>query len=421
MIKILWVVNDLLPAVKEDVSGTKVIGGSWLNEPLILFSQNPDYELHIVTLWHRKEEYHKVINNIHYHVLCGTYMDRFIKPSKKYLSVCKKLVEEINPDVFHIHGSEFAVVLGFLPYVKDIPKLLSIQGLISVINQKYFYGGINVNSGVRGVLPDKFLTMFPMKIQHERNRFREKNEIKQLQLIDAVTGCTHWDYAHAKAINENLGYYPIEYAIRREFDEVSWNMENVDKHTVFCGSMMVPLKGFHVALEAVAILKKKYPDIKIRVAGYNEVSKKHPIGYPRYLKKLITKLDLWEQFEPLGGLDGTQMAQYMSKTHTFLLSSCIENGPNVMLEAMRVGMPCVCSYVGGAMDFAHPDDEALFYRFEEPIMLAHQIERIWENDDLANKLSENGKIAARRRGDYNKVYSDLQAIYKDMLRDGNVD
>ena len=45
-----------------------------------------------------------------------------------------------------------------------------------------------------------------------------------------------------------------------------------------------------------------------------------------------------------------------------------------MMEAMWLGLPCVCFYVGGAMQFAEENKEAIFYRFEEPEILAYELD-----------------------------------------------
>ena len=60
------------------------------------------------------------------------------------------------------------------------------------------------------------------------------------------------------------------------------------------------------------------------------------------------------------------------------------------------------------MQFAREEEEAVFYRFEEPEVLAYELSRIWENDDWANTLSEN----ARRRA---KNFQTMEEIYDKTL------
>ena len=411
--KILWVTNGIMPDLLKAMGMKESYGGSWLVEPSHLLAKNEEYVLHIVTPWDKSESLEKTVDNIHYHLIPSTYLDRMKGPSHKYYDTCMKLVKDIQPDVIHLHGGEFAIGIPFAEY-PGIPKVLSIQGIISKINESYFYGGIDVPSWVGCMLPWNILTFAPMKLQHARNKWRASSEIKQMKQVDAITGCTRWDYTYSMLINPKLKYFFIDYAIRQEFSHYKWDIEKCDRHTFLIGSMTVPLKGIHKAFEALAILKRKYPDVKLRVVGTNTFDKKHKVGYSRYLYNLAKKLDVIDNLELLGPQDTMGMIKTMLSCHSFVLSSCIENGPNTMMEAMWLGLPCVCSYVGGAMQFAKENEEAVFYRFEEPEILAYELDRIWANDNLAEKLSNNARARAAKFDDYQGVYEKYLKMYQQL-------
>ena len=407
---ILWVTNGILPDMLEEMGKDRGYGGSWLLEPSYLFDS--EYNLSIVTPWAGKTFVRKTVKDIDYYLIPSSYTDRMKSPSKKFRSACNRLIEQIQPDVIHLHGGEFAIGIPFAEY-PGIPKVLSIQGLISRINKSYFYGGIKMPSWLGCLLPHRLRTYLPMKLQHARNIWRANSEIRQMKQVDAVTGCTRWDYTYSMLINPNLKYYHVDYAIRKEFSESKWDIEQCDRHTFLIGSMTVPLKGLHKAFEALALLIKKYPDAKIKVVGTNTFENKHKYGYTKYLYDLANKLNIMDHLELLGPQDTLGMIHSMLKTHTFVLSSCIENGPNTMMEAMWLGMPCVCSYVGGAMQFAEENKEAIFYRFEEPEILAYELDRIWADDMHAKELSVN----ARKRAKKFECFYDVYLRYKDMYQE----
>ncbi len=411
---ILWVTNGIMPEMLKAMGRPAGYGGSWLEEPSRLLTADGEYQLHVVTPWAGKEFVHKEVNGINYYLLPSTYLDRMKRPSAKFRKACMDLVEKIDPAVIHLHGGEFAIGIPFAE-CPGRPKLLSIQGIISKINSDYFYGGINIPSWLGCLMPWNIRTYLPMKIQHARNKWRAKSEIRQMRQIDAITGCTRWDYTYSMLINPKLRYYEVDYAIRREFSEHHWSLGACDRHTFLVGSMTVPLKGLHRAMEALALLVKKYPDAKLRVVGSNTFNTKFRFGYANYLYTKAKKLGILDHLELLGpqGTDG--MVNTMLKTHTYVLSSCIENGPNTMMEAMYLGLPCVCSYVGGAMQFAKEGEEALFYRFEEPEILAYELDRIWQNDDLANSLSEGAVKRAEKFENFNDVFLHYKDIYADMI------
>mgnify|MGYP003303415682 CR=1 FL=1 len=130
--------------------------------------------------------------------------------------------------------------------------------------------------------------------------------------------------------------------------------------------------------------------------------------------KKARKLGVLDAIEVLGPQDVYGMINTLKSSHTFVLSSYIENGPNSMMEAMYLGVPCVCSYVGGAMQFAQEGKEALFYRFEESEILAYEIDRIWQSDELALNLSKNAAERAKQFETFEEVYLRYKEIYADM-------
>ena len=411
--KVLWVTHGIMPVMLQAMGKSAGIGGGWLDEPARLLAADPEIELTIISPWTGAEVLHKSLPGLEYYLVPETYMDRMKNPGKKHRAICKELLDKIDPDVIHMHGSEFAGTLSFVEQ-SDKPKLSSIQGLISKINSDYFYGGINVPSWGACLMPWNIRSYLPMKLQHARNKWRAKSEIRQMQKMDAVVGCTRWDYTYSKMMNPNLGYYKVDYAIRKEFSQDRWTQEGCDRHTIMVSSMAVPLKGMHKAIEALALLRKKYPDAKLRVVGHNVLAKKRKIGYPYYLYKKAKSLGILDAIEALGPQDVNGMVNTLKSSHTFVLSSFIENGPNSMMEAMYLGVPCVCSYVGGAMQFAQEGKEALFYRFEESEILAYEIDRIWQNDDLALSLSQNAAERAKKFETFEEVYLKYKEIYTDM-------
>ncbi len=411
--KIIWITNGIQPAMRKALGMNADFGGSWLIEPLRMLSEKTEYKIHVVTPHNVQKMVHKSIGNVEYYLIPASYMDRMKRPSAKYQKICKQFIDDISPDVIHIHGGEFAGSIPFAEY-PGVPKVLSIQGIISKINADYFYGGIQVPGWLSCFLPWNIRTYLPMKLQHWRNTWRAKSEIRQMKQIDGITGCTRWDYTYSMLINENLKYYPVDYALRREFYESKWDVNQCTRHTFLLGNMAVPLKGAHRALDALAILIKKYPDAKMCVVGSNTFSAKHKFGYNWYLYKKAKKMGLLDHILPLGPQDTNGMVRSMLNVHTYVLSSCIENGPNTMMEAMSLGVPCVCSYVGGAMQFAQENKEALFYRFEEPEILAYELDRIWQNDELARSLSENARQRAKRFETFKEVYEKYDLMYHDL-------
>ena len=233
----------------------------------------------------------------------------------------------------------------------------------------------------------KFDNIFKQKKAFEK---RGINEIKLLKSSDYLIGRTTWDYANTKAITGEDKYFFCNESLRDDFYNAKWDIENIERKTIFVTQAYYPIKGFHFMIEALGILKNKYPDIKCYVSGYN-IFKNSNIkltSYAKYLKKKIKKYNLENNIEFLGLLDTNEMITYLKKSNVYVQPSVIENSPNSLGEAMLLGMPCISSNVGGVSDLLVHKIEGYTYPFSESAMLANYIETIFNDDSLAIELGK---------------------------------
>src|SRR5690606_18797557 len=112
-----------------------------------------------------------------------------------------------------------------------------------------------------------------------------------------------------------------------------------------------------------------------------------------------------------------EMVKEYLNCHVFICPSSIENSPNSLGEAQLLGVPCIASYVGGVPDMVEQEKTGLLYRFEEVEMLAQSIKRIFTDDSLAQKLSENGMVAASKRHDRHANMNQLLKIYRGIQKE----
>jgi hypothetical protein len=61
--------------------------------------------------------------------------------AKGSVSKWKAVLEDFNAEVIHVHGTEYPYLYDFLAARRHEKVVLSIQGLVSVI-ERYYYGGI---------------------------------------------------------------------------------------------------------------------------------------------------------------------------------------------------------------------------------------------------------------------------------------
>ena len=414
--KILWIVNTIFPYPSNKLNIKENCFGGWLNGLSENITKNKEIELAIATVYNGQDikEYHD--ETITYYLIPGA-------PALKYNKTLEMHWKEINskfkPDLVHIHGTEFAHGLAFLNACPDVKEVISIQGLTYKIAQMYL-GNIRLKEIIKNITFRDILKMDNLFQQRKKFERRGKNEKELIKKSNVIIGRTTWDYANVKEINPSVKYYIGNETLRKEFYNAVWNINKIDKHTLFCSQAGYPIKGVHFLIETVYILKEnyKYRDIKLYIAGTNileNVTLKNKIrrtGYAKLIKKLIKKYDLEKNIIFTGILNENEMIERLLKTHVFVLPSVIENSSNSLGEAMILGMPCVASNTGGTMDILEHKKEGYLYPHTEPAMCAKYISDFFEDDSLAIKCGENAKEKANIRHNPQKNVEDIVEIYK---------
>lgn len=412
--RVLWIVSFPLPEVSHLAGVGKSAFGGWVASMLKQLSSVSELELSVAMKSPVDKLMKERVSNIDYYLVPQSKKDRF----DIYQEDCNFILKDAAPDLLHAEGTEGTHTLRFLRTWQG-ENIVSMQGILNGY-EPYEYGNLPVADLIatfKGQAAIMSLALLANKILNFKNRV--KKEMETISLAKNILGRTTWDRAHSYAINHNAEYFTCYRVLRDTFYEQRWQLESIEKHSIFIGNSGSPRKGAHFVFRAVAQLKKEFPDIKVYVAGekpYKTSWKewKKVVGYPAYLQKLIKELDIEENIEFLGVLQAEEMAKRMCSVHACVLSSVIENSPNTLGEAMIMGVPAITSYVGGAPDMAKEGEEALFYRDNDPQLLAYAIKRIFDDEALALKLSEIGRKRALVTHDPKENLDRMIEIYQSI-------
>lgn len=418
--KVLWTAN-LIPAnVSAKLNLQSEVLGGWVESMAKQLCNFDNLELAIACKCEENQAFFEIIDGVNYYSLNYSSTINF----DVLVSRCSKIIADFSPEIIHIEGTEFLHSKAMLQAAKsqNIPAVVSMQG---ILNGYYNYQCGNLQ--IDDMMFSKSLTnIFSAWIMHLRKtrwyKPRMKPEKEIIENADYILGRTTWDRAHSYAINPTAKYYPCSRILRTPFYEENWNIEKMQRHSIYVGNGYNALKGAHFVVMALPYLIREYPDVKVYIAGYKpfQENDKRSIlkkGYAAYLKKLIHDLGVQDYIEFTGPLKAPQVAQKLSKVNAYVLCSTIENSPNTLGEAMMVGTPCVAAYVGGVSDMAEDGKEALFYRNDDPKLLAWNLKKVFDSDELALSLSEAGKIRARITHDPERNAQMLIDAYTDILEE----
>ena len=408
--KVLWIVNIILPEPSNAIGMPTPVVGGWLFNTAEQLRNVDDISLAIATTYSGKEIMEININGIAY----------FLLPSKKSSleKNWKIVVSKFEPNLVHIHGTEFSHGLACMRALPNLNYIISIQGLISII-AKYYWCGMSFFDVLSNITFRDFLRNDTIFHQQRSFRKRGRTEIEYIKKIKNVIGRTSWDYSHTKALNPQIEYHFCNESIRLGFYSAQkWSLSNCTPYTIFLSQAGYPVKGLHQLVKAVALLKKDFPLIQIKIGGGNITSNQTLLeklklsGYGKYIRKLLKKEKLEQNFIFLGELSEEKMIEQFQKANIFICPSSIENSSNSIGEAQIIGVPVIASYVGGIPDLVDHNKSGLLYRFEEIEMLAENIRSIFiNNNNLAIRLSKKGIAAASLRHNINVNLNQLQNIY----------
>ena len=415
--KILWITNVLMPEASAVLTNNSEIRGSggWLYSLSNALSANPEIEL-VVASVHPTVYKLKIVDghSCRYYILpLGKGNKRY---NKQYESYWKEINQREHPDVVHIHGTEFSHGLAWIRACGNENVIVSIQGLVSII-QKYSFYDISLKERILNWHPRDLIAN--EKKSYER---RAESEIYYLKEARFFIGRTDWDRAHIWQINSDATYFHCEEMLRDSFYNQRWDAANIERHSIFVSQANMSIKGIHQLLKALPKVVECYPDTTLYVGGStyfnsNTRLKKwlHETAYFKYLKNLINRLSIVNKVIFLPPLGEKEMQERFLKSNVFVLPSAIENSSNSLAEAQILGVPCVASYVGGTPTMVEHGRTGLLYRFEEYEMLAYYICRIFGDEELAAHLSSFESERACIRHNRDRILKDMMDIYNHIV------
>ena len=426
--RVLWVCNIMPPVIGQYLGKESSVKEGWISGTLLrLIKDKEEVELGICypVIQEEEEEKQEIVVENRKKIVCYGFVEDMICPQNyggdRLEKRFRDIIGDFKPKILHIFGTEFGHALAAArAFEQKKYTLVGLQGIISECAREYMAD-----------LPPKVqqsvsfrdrLKQDSLKQQQEKFFLRGEREKELLALCKNVTGRTAFDKEAAKKINPDVTYYFMNETLREEFYEGKWTYGGCVKHRIFFSQADYPLKGFHYLLQALEVVKEKYPDVTVAVAGNSLVSyatmkdKIKISAYGKYLRKLIQDLALEDNITFLGKLSADQMKQEYLKCNTFVCASSLENSPNSVGEAMLLGVPVVASYTGGIPSMIEHEKEGLLFEKGNSRGLAEAIMRTWESYPTVSQITKNAILRAKKTHHRDENYKRLLEIYSQMVR-----
>lgn len=329
-----------------------------------------------------------------------------------------KIIDEVQPDLIHIHGSEKQFI-ELIPHLKQKQSvvLVSLQGIMSVIAKKftaaYSKNFIRTFFYSTGFSKATFLPR-TLSLDLKNVIKRADREEKYLKYTNYFAGRTFWDHSIARLFNPESTYFHIDRILKPIYYKHCWHpvkdkSETYSIHTTLSNSVY---KGLDVIAEAAYLLEQSNFKFNWFVAGVDE-----KCWSVKAARKKLGKRYPKASLQLLGKLDANRLVANMLKCDLYVTASYIENSPNNLAEAMLLGMPCIATDVGGTSTYLENNQTGRLIPPGDPYALAGCVRLLAADPITRQKLGKHAREVSQRRHDPDRIKTSLISAYQTMLAD----
>jgi Glycosyltransferase len=388
-----WI-QSLILAMQEDTDWQ--IGFVCLTEGESSFSEEGNLSIYKVNLRRSRNPFYRVWQNLRGKV-----------DNNKWATDYLKVVEEYQPDIVHVFGTE-SFIVDILPQIRQ-KVVIHIQGFAFFCSNvfgmsqptlfRYSFRLIDYLKGHTQLQVDR---VFKNMATRELAAFRH---------IEYCMGRTNWDKKIIKDINSNIRYFHVEEILRPQFyDAKPWKYNKSD--TLRLISVLSPslYKGFDLILKTAEILKEQSINFRWEVCGTSEDDN---VVY--FFENQLGLCHKELNISCVGKVAVGDLIDKMRNSDIFIHTSYIDNSPNSVCEAQMLGIPVIATNVGGVPSLIENDETGILVPINDPYSLVSKILDLYEDEIRTNRISEESRKVAFTRHDRATVMKRLSEVYEEVL------
>lgn len=413
-VKILWFTNT--PSLSEELLDTKKSSGGWIKSLEKELTNNNKIKLGVCFYYNKNIPPFKINNTQYYPIYDKTKTIKFklvkIFKHKDELNFqpqrLLKIIDEFNPNLIHVHGTEKS--FGLIAKHTKIPVIISIQGILNVIQKKYFSSITKFDILCFEKL--KFKVTFNSIIDHYKTlKYKARREEEILQNIKYIIGRTNWDKRVSRVLAPKSKYFHVDEILRDRFYNQKWKNNTSNTFFIYTTINSTIFKGFYSIIETIKLLNT-YNNFHYvwTVAGIKPKDNIVNISLKKAgLKKIPTQLKL------IGQQNEQAITNYLSNSNLYISTSHIDNSPNSLCEAMMLGLPCIATHAGGTNTLLTNDKDGILIQDGDPWAMAGAIKEIINNPERAVNYGKSARIKALKRHDKSFIVDKLISVYKEII------
>lgn len=182
---------------------------------------------------------------------------------------------------------------------------------------------------------------------------------------------------------------------------------------LFCPRRLTEKNGVIYPAMAMAILREKYPQLRLYYAGDGE--ERPP------LEQYIREKGLQDRVFLLGAVPHEKIREYYAAADIVLIPSVhakgIEEATSIAaIEGMALERPVVASAIGGLKELIEDGESGLLVEEKNPAALAAAISALVEDADLREKIARGGRKRVEEHFSLDKGVQRYLEVYKEVLQ-----
>jgi glycosyltransferase involved in cell wall biosynthesis len=176
---------------------------------------------------------------------------------------------------------------------------------------------------------------------------------------------------------------------------------------VICVGRLVPAKGQHVLLAAVARLRASGRNLRLRLVGD---------GPDRAsLQAAARRLSIEDAVIFEGAVNQDRIRDLYAKADVFALASFAEGIPVVLMEAMAMEIPCISTWITGIPELIRDSVDGLLVAPSDAEGLASAIARLMDDPELRARLGAAGRSRVIEKYDLRRNVARLADVFDARL------
>lgn len=179
-------------------------------------------------------------------------------------------------------------------------------------------------------------------------------------------------------------------------------------HQIITTARLVAWKGVEGIIEAVSVLKNKFPNVKLLVAGDGPERKK--------LEDLTQSLAVTKHVQFLGRVEHAEVLKLQQASTASILNSTYEGLPYIVLENFATKTPVVATNIPGTNETVYHEKTGLLVEPGDNNGLRDAITRVFEDAALREKIVAGGEKLLREKFSWQSHISTLLGIFTSLSK-----